>query len=77
MPKKKLTVERLFGNPNLSGPTPIRLELAPDGKRVTYLRPKEENDDILDLWTYDIQTAQHAPLVRTEELVSLDQITAL
>jgi len=74
MPKKRLTVERVFGDPNLTGRTPIRLELAPDGKRVTYLRPKEENDDILDLWTYDIETAQHAPLVRTEELVSPDQI---
>jgi dipeptidyl-peptidase-4 len=74
MAKKRLTVERLFSDPNLSGPTPIKLKFSPDGKQVTYLRPKDEDDEILDLWAYDIDRRQHAPLVRTEELVAPDEI---
>jgi dipeptidyl-peptidase-4 len=71
---KKLTVERVFSDPNLSGPTPIKLEFSPDGTRITYLRPKDENDEILDLWAYDIALGKHTPLVRTEELVAPDEI---
>jgi dipeptidyl-peptidase-4 len=72
--KRTLTVERVFSDPNLSGPTPIRLKFSPDGSWVTYLRPKDENDEILDLWAYDVTTGTHGPLVRTEELVSPDEL---
>ena len=41
--KKRLTVERVYSDPNLSGPTPIQLKFSPDGKRITYLRPKDED----------------------------------
>ncbi len=74
MGKQTLTVERLFSDPNLSGPTPLRLKFSPDGARVTYLRPKEENDEILDLWAYEIATGRHGPLVCTEELASPDEL---
>jgi dipeptidyl-peptidase-4 len=74
MPLKRLTVERVFSDPNLSGPMPIQLKFSPDGRRITYLRPKDEDDEILDLWAYDIAAARHAPLVRTEELVSPGEI---
>lgn len=74
MPNKRLTVERVFSDPSLNGPTPIRLKFSPDGALITYLRPKDENDDILDLWVYDIDADQHSPLVRTEEPVPPDQI---
>ena len=74
MARKRLTVERLFSDPNLSGPTPIKLKFSPDSKQVTYLRPKDENDEILDLWAYDIALGQHTPLVRTEELVAPEEI---
>jgi dipeptidyl-peptidase-4 len=74
MTKKRLTVERVFSDPNLSGPTPIRLDFSPDGRTITYLRPKDENDEILDLWVYDVDADRHAPLVRTEELLPPDQI---
>jgi len=72
--QKKLTVERVFSDPNLSGPTPIRLRFAPDGELVTYLRPKDEDDQVLDLWAYDISVGEHRCLVRSEELVVLDQV---
>lgn len=74
MSKQTLTVERVFSDPNLTGPTPLRIEFSPDGTRVTYLRPKAEDDEILDLWAYEIRTGTHGPLVRTEELVPPDEL---
>jgi dipeptidyl-peptidase-4 len=72
--KRTLTVERVFSDPNLSGPTPLRQKFSPDGRRVTYLRPKDENDELLDLWAYELATGTHGPLVRAEELVSPDEL---
>ena len=74
MPCKKLTVERAFSDPNLSGPVPIRQRFSLDGKQITYLCPKDENDEILDLWAYDVVAGQHRPLVRTEQLVAPEAI---
>jgi len=72
--KRTLTVERVFSDPNLSGPTPLRQKFSPDGRRVTYLRPKDENDELLDLWAYELATGTHGPLVRAEDLVSPDEL---
>lgn len=74
MPNKRLTVERLYSDPNLSGPTPIQLKFSPDGKQITYLRPKDTDGEILDLWAYDIAKDCHIPLVRTEDLVPPGEI---
>ena len=72
--KKRLTVERVFGDPDLNGPMPTHLRFSPDGKRITYLRPRDEDKDVLDLWAYVIDADQHVPLVRTDDLVALDRI---
>ena len=74
MIKKRRTVERVFSDPNLNGPTPIKLKFSPDGKRITYLRPKDEDDEILDLWAFDIALGQHAPLVCTEDVIDPGEI---
>ncbi|MBN1643033.1 MAG: S9 family peptidase [Anaerolineae bacterium] len=74
MSKQRLTVERVFGDPNLSGPVPVQLRFSPDGTRVTYLRPTDEDDEVLDLWAYDIAAGEHTPLVRAQELAPVDQI---
>lgn len=58
-----LTIERVWGDPALSGPAPRALRFAPDGKSVTYLRPKEENATILDLWSSDLTTGAATLLV--------------
>ncbi|MBM4226003.1 MAG: hypothetical protein FJ167_14795, partial [Gammaproteobacteria bacterium] len=36
----KLTIDRLFATPDLSGPTPRGTRFSPDGKWVTYLQGK-------------------------------------
>src|ERR1044071_3440526 len=60
---EKLTIERLFAAPDLSGPTLRSARFSPDGKRVAYLRGKADNKDRLDLWAYDIASSKRALLV--------------
>ena len=37
---EQLPLERLFQDPALTGPRPLKLAVAPDGARVTFLRGK-------------------------------------
>ena len=53
----ELTIERLYGSPELSGPRPRALRFSPDGSRVTFLRPREEDRMVLDLWAMDVAGA--------------------
>lgn len=54
-PGQALTIERIWGDPALSGPAPRALRFAPDGRSVTFLLPKEENANVLDLWSSDLR----------------------
>jgi dipeptidyl-peptidase-4 len=49
----RLTPERVFADPDLAGPVARGVALSPDGARVTFLRAKPENRDVLDLWAAD------------------------
>jgi dipeptidyl-peptidase-4 len=60
---EKLTIERLFAAPNLSGHSLSSPRISPDGHFVAYLRGKESNKDRLDLWAYDIARDEHRLLV--------------
>jgi dipeptidyl-peptidase-4 len=60
---EKLTIERLFAAPDLSGASLRSPRLSPDGHLVAYLRGKDSNKDRLDLWAYDIASRQHRLLV--------------
>ena len=62
-PGQALTIERIWGDPALSGPAPRALRFAPDGKSVTFLRPKEENANVLDLWAADLASGASKRLV--------------
>src|SRR5690606_18376042 len=66
---EKLTIERIFSAPDLSGPSLRGAQIAPDGKLVTYLRGSEQNKDRLDLWAYDIASGRHRLLVDSARLV--------
>ncbi|WP_417449620.1 alpha/beta fold hydrolase [Kordiimonas sp.] len=65
----ELTIERLLGSPSLSGPTVQGLKLSPDGKRVTFLRGKEERQAQLDLWEFDVATGSVSLLVDSDVLL--------
>jgi len=45
-----LTPERVFSNPSLSGPVAQGVSLSPDGELVAFLRAREDDVSVLDLW---------------------------
>lgn len=46
----RLTPERVFADPDLSGPVVRGAAFSPDGRAVTYLQPKATDQMALDLW---------------------------
>jgi dipeptidyl-peptidase-4 len=66
---EKLTLERMFTAPDLSGASLRSLQLSPDGRLVTYLKGKDSDKDRLDLWAYDIARHEHRLLVDSAALV--------
>ncbi len=61
--QQQLTLERVFANPDLSGPQPRALKLSPDGKLVTLLKPRADEKERLDLWAIDSATGAERMLV--------------
>ena len=64
-----LTVERIFGAPDLSGPRLREPKFSPDGRYVTFLQAKQDNKDQLDLWAFDTGTGKSRLLVDSRALV--------
>ncbi|MFT3790477.1 MAG: DPP IV N-terminal domain-containing protein [Rudaea sp.] len=62
-PAKELTIDRIYDGASLSGPTPIQLKASPDGRRVTFLRAKEDDQNTFDLWEYNLDSRQTRLLV--------------
>lgn len=67
---EKLTPERIFADPNLSGPTAKGVALSPDGKRVTYLKGKPEAANVQDLWAADVKGGEPYRLIDSAALSS-------
>ena len=65
---ERLTVDRLVEDPALSGPAPRLLKLSPDGQRVTFLRGKNDDQSVSDLWEYHLKSRQTRLLVDSAEL---------
>jgi len=63
-----LSVDRLVEDPALSGPSPRLLKLSPDGQRVTFLRGKDDNQSVSDLWEYHVPSRQTRLLVDSASL---------
>ena len=62
-PPQKLTLERVFQSPALSGSQPRSAKLSPDGSLVTLLLPRDTDRDRFDLWAIDTATAKSRMLV--------------
>jgi dipeptidyl-peptidase-4 len=60
---EKLTIERIYGDPDINGPSPRALKIAPDGSAVTFLRGREDNQNQLDLWIYEVASGTTRRLV--------------
>ncbi|MEE4330277.1 MAG: DPP IV N-terminal domain-containing protein, partial [Wenzhouxiangella sp.] len=65
-----LTIERIFDSPDLSGPSLRQAELSPAGDRVTFIRAREDDRDLMDLWEYHIADGE------TRRLVAADAVLA-
>lgn len=63
-----LTLERIFSDPDLSGTTPRLARLTPDGERVTYLKGRESDSNLLDLWVFDIESGEHRKWIDAREV---------
>jgi len=63
-----LPIERLNGNPDLSGPFLRGASISPDGSMITVLRGRDDGNE-LDLWAYDIKSGNASMLVSSTDLV--------
>ncbi len=68
----RLTLERIFEDPPLDGVSIRSVQWTENGKMVGFLRPSQENRDVLELWVYDVAEGKSRLLVRAEDLVPAD-----
>ena len=64
-----LTVERVFANPSLVGPVAKGVSLSPDGELVAFLRSREDDVDVLDLWAAPVKGGEPFKLIDARALV--------
>ncbi len=72
----RLTVERLFSSPSLSGSVPMQIHFAPDGTRVTYLANPPTDRERLDLYSYDIANDTTVCLIDASMVHANGELTA-
>jgi dipeptidyl-peptidase-4 len=64
-----LTVERVFANPSLVGPAAKGVSLSPDGELVAFLRSREDDADVQDLWAMPTGGGEPFKLIDARALV--------
>src|ERR1044072_6561717 len=69
----KLSLERLFAAPDLSGPTLRGVKISPDGQLIAYLQGRDHDKDRYDLWAYDVRAQKHRRLVDSRTLAGADK----
>lgn len=70
---ERLTPERVFADPDLNGPRARGVAFSPDGRLVTYLRPKAEDQQVLDLWAVEVAGGAPRRLVDSRALAPEDR----
>ncbi len=65
---ERLTVDRIYSDPDLNGPSPRSLKIASDGSRVTFLRGRNDDQNQLDLWQYNVVSGKTQRLVDSSAL---------
>ena len=64
-----LTPERVFSSPGLNGPVARGVSLSPDGQLVAFLRPREDDNDVQDLWAAPVGPGEPYKLIDSRALV--------
>ncbi|MBD3298193.1 MAG: prolyl oligopeptidase family serine peptidase [candidate division Zixibacteria bacterium] len=72
---EKLTIDRLYDDPPLSGSRPRGTSISPDGKRVGFLRGSDDDQYQLNLWVYDVNEGDSRLLVDSRQLVPDEVLT--
>jgi len=65
-----LTIERIFDSPDLSGTRLRQAKLSPAGDRVTFLRGRADDRDLMDLWEYHIVDGETHRLVAADAVLT-------
>ena len=65
----RLTPERVYADPDLSGPRARGVSLSPDGTVVTYLKAKPDDQRMTDLWAADVKGGPPRMLVDGRALI--------
>ncbi|HEX9760223.1 MAG TPA: hypothetical protein VGA40_04860, partial [Candidatus Acidoferrales bacterium] len=69
---KELTVERIWGQPSLSGATTTGLQWSPDGKLLSYFqRTGRGREAVTDVWVLDVSTGQRRVLLDSAKLAEV------
>lgn len=71
-----LTLERILASPALSGPAVRKLKISPDGSRVTFLRPRDDDRQQLDLWEFNVAEKTTRRLINSRRLQPTEQLSA-
>ena len=71
--QQKITPERVFAAPDLSGPRARGVSLSPDGAMVTYLRAKIDDPRMTDLWAADVAGGEPRLLIDARALIPKDR----
>lgn len=72
---EKLTLERIHGDPSLSGPTVSALNISPDGQRVTFLRGRDDDRFQLDLWEFNLKDNTTHRLIDSKVLLPEEKLS--
>ena len=62
-----LSLERVFGSPDLAGAAPRAMKLSPDGKWLTVLRNRADERERFDLWAMDTTSGEWRMLVDSKK----------
>jgi dipeptidyl-peptidase-4 len=73
---EKLTLDRIYADPALSGPGVRNLRVSPDGERVTFLRGRADNQFQMDLWEFNMKDKTMHRLVDSKKLVPNENLSA-
>jgi len=71
----RLSLDRIYADPALSGPGLRSLAVSPDGARVTFLRGRDDNQYQLDLWEYNVKDKATHRLVDSQTLVPNENLS--
>ncbi|HWT04693.1 MAG TPA: DPP IV N-terminal domain-containing protein, partial [Xanthomonadales bacterium] len=70
----RLTPERVFAAPELSGPRARGVRVSPDGSMVTYLKARADDVRITDLWAADVAGGDPRRLIDARALMPKDRV---